>query len=83
MVSAHTLVSDRLLTESGSKCLKWAQAPAPHPMLPGQEGYFDIIDLDSIIRREAIIPDLRMHRGAAGGSSAERTFQRFYTNPFL
>ena len=33
MVSAHTLVSDRLLTESGSKCLKWAQAPASHPML--------------------------------------------------
>ena len=83
MVPAQALMSDSLLTRIGSKCLRWAQAPASHPRLHSQEGYFDIIDLNSIIRREAIIPDMRVRRGTAGGSSAESANQRFYTNSFL
>ena len=83
MVPAQTLVSDSLLISSGSKCLKWAQAPASHAKLRGQEAYFDIIDLDSIIRRESLIQDMRVRKPTAGTASAESTVQRYYTNPFL
>ena len=75
-------LSDQLASEFGCRRLRWEQQHRRGTQVPR----YSVIQLDSIVRRQCIVPDcskrncMVRQRGAAGGAQSK---PHFYINPFL